>query len=254
VDRQEKPAKVGARTVTALGNPMTDDVLAIEIAVKLRRDILRGKLAPGALVKERDHAAEYGVSRSPLREAIRILAMERLIVLRPSRSPRVANPTFHEIADEVLVLLVLEKLSAELACQRATEADFAQIRAICDRMNAMTDEADHLDLFEVDMSFHTAVARASHNPALAETHQTYLARLWRARYLAASQKRNRQRVRDHHEAILAALEARNVEAVRTAIDAHLGQLSDDIGRAMEGKPLTDAQATASSTAMEQGQR
>jgi GntR family transcriptional regulator, rspAB operon transcriptional repressor len=210
----------------------------------LRRDILRGTLPPGTAVKERDHAAELGVSRTPMREAIRMLAKERLIVLRPLRSPTVANPSFREIADEVLVLLVLEKLSAELACDRATEGDFVRIRAINDQMNALPEDVDYLDQFELDMSFHAAVAQASHNAALAETHQTYLARLWRARYLAAAQKRNRDRVRAHHGAILSALEARDVTAVRQAIDAHLGQLSDDIRHAIE----TTGQGKASGAA------
>lgn len=226
---------------------MTETVLAQEIAARLRRDILRGTLAPGTALKERDHAADLGVSRTPLREAIRILAKERLVVLRPLRSPRVANPTFREIADEVRVLIVLEKLSAELACERATEADFRLLRAIHDRMDAMPEEAEYLDRFEVDMGFHAAVAEASHNAALAETHRTYLARLWRARYLAASQSRNRARVMAHHGAILAALEARDVRAVRRAIDAHLGQLAEDIGRVLEGGPLAAPPAAPTRT-------
>ena len=67
---------------------MVDANLATEIAARLRRDILRGELLPGAKVKERDNAEGLGVSRTPMREAIRILATEGLIVLAPSRSPR----------------------------------------------------------------------------------------------------------------------------------------------------------------------
>ncbi|HUG60252.1 MAG TPA: GntR family transcriptional regulator [Methylomirabilota bacterium] len=213
----------------------TDHTLAEDIADSLRRDILRGKLLPGTPLKERDRAAELGVSRTPMREAIRILAKERLVELRPSRSPLVAAPTMKEIADQVQVMLTLEKLSAELACANASDADIEAIRAINDRMAAIYDTADNLDLFEIDMSFHTAVARASHNEPLAETHRAFLARLWRARYLAASQRRNLERVMRHHNAILDALAARDVEAVRAAIDAHLGQLTDDIRAAVDGE-------------------
>ncbi|WP_417674126.1 GntR family transcriptional regulator [Roseibium sp.] len=207
---------------------MSEPNLADEIAVRLRRDILRGKLPPDAPIKERDNASELGVSRTPMREAIRMLAKEGLVILRPSRSPIVARPSFKEISDQVAVLLVLEKLSAELACVNATETDLEELRAINQRMSDCYDQADPLDLFEIDMGFHTAIAKASHNTSLAETHRAYLARLWRARFLAASQKRNRARVVGEHRVILDALEAHDVEAVRAGIDWHLGHLADDI--------------------------
>lgn len=214
---------------------MTDHNLAEDIANQLRRDILRGKLLPGAPIKERDNAADLGVSRTPMREAIRILAKERLVLLRPSRSPIVAQTSFKETADQVIVLLTLEKLSAELACQQASAEEIAEIRAVNDKMVAAYDTAEYLDLFEMDMQFHTLIAQASHNEPLAETHRTYLARLWRARYLAAQQRRNRERVMSHHTAILNAIATKDIEAVRVAIDAHLGHLAEDIRPVLESE-------------------
>ena len=214
---------------------MENPTRAEQIANRLRRDILRGNLPPASAVKERDNATEMGVSRTPMREAIRILAQEGLVILRPSRSPIVANPSFREISDAVSVLLALEILSVELACKNATQADFAAIRAINDQMAETYDQADPLDLFEIDMSFHTAIARASHNQALAETHHDYLARLWRARFLAARQRRNRERVINHHTAIMDGIESRDPAAAKTALVIHLGQLSEDI------RPFIDQQ-------------
>lgn len=212
---------------------MTEDTLPEHLANRLRRAILRGRLPPGAAIKERDTAAELGVSRTPMREAIRILAKEGLVILRPSRSPIVAQPTFKEVSDQVEVLLALEKLSAELACRAASDSEIARIAEIADTMAADFDDTDRLDMFEIDMSFHTAIARASHNDALAETHCAFLARLWRARYLAAVQRRNRERVISHHGAIVKALQLRDPEATRAAIQAHLGHLAQDIRAAME---------------------
>jgi GntR family transcriptional regulator, rspAB operon transcriptional repressor len=207
---------------------MAEDNLATSLANTLRRKILRGDLLPGALVKERDNAAELGVSRTPMREAIRMLATEGLIAMRPSFSPRVADPSFAEVSDQVLVLKTLEALSAELACARATEADLAHIRNLNARMTALYNEGDSLDLFEVDMRFHRAIAAAAHSEALAETHGAYLDRLWRVRYLAANQRQNRARAKAHHDAILAGLEARDTAAVQAVIQLHLGQLAQDI--------------------------
>jgi len=85
----------------------------------------------------------------------------------------------------------------------------------------------------IQMGFHQAVAQASHNASLAEIHRTFLARLWRARYLAAIQRRNRERVIDHHTEIVAALRARDAARVRRAIETHLGNLREDIVAVLE---------------------
>ena len=83
-------------------------------------------------------------------------------------------------------------------------------------------------MFEIDMSFHSAIARASHNEPLAEIHRTFLARLWRSRFLAAVKRRNRERVISHHRQIVGALQARDPEAIRTALGVHLDHLGEDI--------------------------
>ena len=209
---------------------MTDQTLPAQIANQLRRDILRGVLRPGMSIKERDNADKMGVSRTPLREAIRILATEGLVELRPARSPIVAIPSIKQITDEVEVLLAVEKLSGELACARATEEEIDALAAILQVMSDTFDTVDPVEMFEIDMSFHTALARAAHNDALADIHGTYLARLWRSRFLAAIQRRNRERVVDHHGQIVAALRARDATAIRAAIGTHLDRLADDITR------------------------
>lgn len=205
-----------------------EPTLPEQIANQLRRDILRGTLAPGDSLKERDKSAELGVSRTPMREAIRIVAREGLIELRPARSPVVAMPSVKQIADDVEVLLAVEKLSAELACARATDAEIDAIAAIVQRMSESFDAMDPLDMFEIDMSFHAAIARAAHNPPLAEIHSRFLARLWRARFLAAVKRRNRASVIEHHSGILSALRNRDATAIRTAIGIHLDGLGEDI--------------------------
>lgn len=207
---------------------MTEDTLAEAIAYELRREILRGNLAPGATIKERDNAERQGVSRTPMREAIRILAKEGLVQLRPLRSPIVANPSLAEIIDQIRVLHALEMLSGELACENATQADIAAIGALKDRIEAIYGQADTLDVFELDMQFHAAIVAASHNGALAETHAAYMARLWRARYLSARRKLSRERVLRQHKAICAALAARDIGAIKTEIGAHLGAMVANI--------------------------
>jgi len=214
---------------------MASEVLAEQIAAKLRRDILRGELPPGSSVKERDNAGEMGVSRTPMREAIRMLAKEGLLVLRPARSPIVAQPSFKEIADAVEVLLALENLSVDLACRHATAEDLARIDKVHAAIAANYDKLDALDLFEIDMEFHTAIAAAAHNEALFATYRSYLERLWRARFLSARQKRNRDRVIGHHAAIIAAIKAQDTTAAKDAVQRHLGNLASSIQPLIEGE-------------------
>lgn len=207
---------------------MTDDSLAESlaesIAYELRREILRGNLAPGAQIKERDNAERQGVSRTPMREAIRILANEGLVQLRPLRSPVVADPSLTDIIDQIQVLQALELLSAELACAHATDTEIAAIGALKDRIETIYGEADTLDVFELDMQFHAAIVAASHNAALAETHGAYMARLWRARYLSARRKLSRDRVLRQHAAIHDALHHRDLAAIKAEVSAHLAAM------------------------------
>jgi len=203
---------------------MANKPLAEEIADRLRRDILSGRLKPGDSVKERDNAADLGVSRTPLREATRILAKEGLIDLRPSRSPIIANPTLREVIDNIDVIRALEVLSGELACRNASPDEIDAIAALQDQLEAAPLDTDPLDLFEIDMAFHRAVAEASHNPALAETHRAYLARLWRVRYLSARQRSGKERTYRQHREIIAGLEARDAATVAQVIGSHIDHI------------------------------
>lgn len=217
---------------------MADQNLAEKIARQLRRDILRGVLEPGAPVKERETASEMGVSRTPMREAIRMLAKEGLIWLRPARSPVVANPGLDEVRDAIEVLSALEMLSIRLACLHATDADIKAIRSIEQSMAENFDTLEDIERFEIDMEFHIAIVKASHNATLAETHLSYLERLWRARFLSARRKNSKERVLRQHDAIIDALEKRNLSAATEALHAHLEHLFINIEHvfATQGEP------------------
>lgn len=204
------------------------DTLAERIAAQLRRDILLGKLAPGASVKERDNAAEMGVSRTPMREAIRILAQDGLVVLRPTRSPIVADPSLEDILDEMQVLSVLEALSGRLACTNASDKEIDRITALNNDMPRKFKTLDRVDFFEFDMNFHRAIARASHNQSLIETHNAYLSRLWRARFLSATHLLARTSVLGQHDAIVASLRARDADGIEETIRSHMALLESNI--------------------------
>lgn len=224
------------------------DTLPEQIAAQLRRDILNGKFAPGTTIKERDNAQEMGVSRTPMREAIRILANEGLVVLRPARSPIVAQPSFKQIADNIEVLTALELLSADLACQNATDEQIAHIVELNDRFCRLNDTLERIDLFELDMAFHIAIAEASNNEVLAETHRAILARLWRARFLSARRKTSRGRVMNQHNLITEGLRRRDSDMVRINLQDHLEHLLVNVRDYFEDADANKTDATPTSAA------
>lgn len=203
---------------------MSEQTLAEQIADRLRRDILLGSLAPGALIKERANSAGQGVSRTPLREAIRILASEGLVILRPSRSPIVADPTLKEVTDDLIVMNTLESLGARLACINVTAHELAEIEALNEKMLEISDTADSVDYFEVDMRFHRLITAASHNASLIDTHAAYMARLWRPRFLAASLRSDRPRVLQQHGAMVKGLRTRDITLVSAEVESHMRHL------------------------------
>ncbi|MFZ5961869.1 GntR family transcriptional regulator [Thalassococcus sp. BH17M4-6] len=217
---------------------MAEQNLPEQVAQQLRRDILRGVLKPGASIKERDSAAELGVSRTPMREAIRILAKEGLVQLRPARSPIVVQMSLSEVADSIEVLSALELLSGKLACLNASDEDIAAVRQAERYVAENFDRLDDIDRFEADMEFHLSIARASRNAALIGTHSSYLARLWRARFLSAARKRSRDRVLSQHEAIVRSIEARDIEGTQKALGEHLEHLLINVEEFYESEDKT----------------
>lgn len=232
-----------AKSKGNLSLPLAQVSLPEQIATGLRRDILNGKFAPGSAIKERDNALEMGVSRTPMREAIRILAQEGLVVLRPSRSPIIAQPTFKQISDNVVVLTALELLAADLACQTATDAQIQDIEEAQNQFEEKYASVERVEAFELDMQVHLAITRASNNEVLIETHRAMLARMWRARFLSARRAHSRARVIEQHRRIIEALKQRDPELLRLSLSDHLDALLMNVRDYFENED-TDQAATS----------
>ena len=178
--------------------------LAADAADNLREFILLGKLAPGMPVRERDLAEAFGISRTPLKEALRILEAEGLIAYGPTRRPVVADPSLEEINDWLRVQGALEALAGELACDVASDKAIAEIERLNKAIKGARDSEGQLEAFRCDMAFHDAIVAASGNRSLFETHSTYNARLWRVRFLSSQRLVSRDITRREHEEIVEA--------------------------------------------------
>ncbi|MGZ2256629.1 GntR family transcriptional regulator [Roseobacter sp. A03A-229] len=206
--------------------------LASEAADNLREFIMLGKLAPGMPVRERDLAEAFGISRTPLKEALRILEGEGLIEYGPTRRPYVADPSLDQINDWLRVQGALEALAGELACEVASDQQLAEIETLNASIKEARDTDGQLEAFRRDMTFHEAIVAASGNRALAETHATYNARLWRVRFLSSQRIPSRDGTRREHLEIVDALKSRDAKAARRALKQHLRTAETNIAAAM----------------------
>ena len=194
---------------------------AAEAADALREFILLGKLKAGMPVREREMAEALGVSRTPLKEALRILEHEGLVVYGPTRRPHVADPSLEELAENLAVLGALEALAGELACVNATDDEIAHAATLERKMGEAPLETDPLAFFRWDMEFHQTIVAAARNKALLEAHNAFNARLWRARFISSKKRTGRDSTLGQHEDILGALQARNGPGCAGHLRRHL---------------------------------
>lgn len=227
------------RRPLSLKDLITDDLtsarhpnLAEDVTGKLRDLILVEKLPPGLALNERDLSGLLGVSRTPVREAIHQLEAEGLVEYSQTRRPFVANPSLKTLSEWLLVIGALEGLAGEQACANASDRELRQIGAKFDEMVARSSEDDPLVRFTLDMDFHRMVVAAARIPALAETHNQYNARLWRARYLSTLRKIDRREQALRHKPICDALLARDGTAAARALREHLGNAIGNIETAI----------------------
>lgn len=192
-----------------------------EVAARIREMILEDELPPGAPIRERQLAERLGVSRTPLREALKLLAAEGLVELAPRRGATVAAPSRAEIRELLEVLGGLEGFAARLACGRAQPAQLRELRALHHEMVAAWLRGDRLGYFHRNQTIHRAIVQLAGNRALSDYHRAINARVYRARYICNLRTRRWEQAIREHEQILDALERRDAAAVGSLLETHV---------------------------------
>ena len=192
-----------------------------EIVERLRDMILEGILPASHRVPEKALCIELAVSRTPLREALKVLASEGLLDLLPNRGAVVTSLTENDIAEAFPVLANLERMAGELACQRISGEEVADIKALHGEMAGCYRRGDRPAYFALNQKIHDRIIAAAGNDVLADVHRSISVRLRRARYSAnMSAERWRQAVEEHEE-FLEALQARDGERLATLLKTHI---------------------------------
>ena len=182
---------------------------------------MQGSLPAGSRLNERLLTAQLGVSRTPLREAFKVLATEGLVELLPNRGAIVSAIDPVRIADTLAVMGALEALAGELACTHASDGQVNEIRSLHQEMLANHARGDLAGYFKFNQAIHLKIVKYSGNAVLYQTYRHLNANVRRARYMAnLSQDRWDAAVREHGE-ILEALARRDVGRIRVLLAEHL---------------------------------
>jgi DNA-binding GntR family transcriptional regulator len=201
--------------------PIVRRPLHEEATDRLRDLIVQGRLVAGVRLNERLLTAQLGVSRTPLREAFKVLATEGLVELLPNRGAIVSQMDSVRLAETLAVMGSLEALAGELACRNATEAQINEIRALHFEMLAYHARGDLAGYFKFNQAIHLKIVKYSGNAVLFNTYRQMNGNVRRARYLANLSKDRWDAAVREHDAILAALSARDVERIKALLSDHL---------------------------------
>ncbi|MCB1482103.1 MAG: GntR family transcriptional regulator [Rhodobiaceae bacterium] len=201
--------------------PIERRTLYDELVERVRGLVVEGALQPGEKIPERELCERFGVSRTPLREALKVLASDGLVQLTPNRGATVARLTVEDLEDVFPVMGALEALAGELACHNITDEQIAEIQDVHRKMVACYEARMLPEYFQLNQRIHELILEAAGNRTLSAQYSSLAQRIRRARFMAnASDARWKQAVSEHEE-IISALESRNGEALASILKLHL---------------------------------
>ena len=192
-----------------------------ETVSRLRALITEGDLPPGSRIQERELCERFGVSRTPLREALKVLASEGLVDLTPHRGARVTRLSGTDLRDAFEIVAALEALAGELACARIDQAGLDRLAALQGEMSGHYRRGDLAAYFRCNQEIHETINRAAGNAQLTEMYDLLSRRVRRARYLANHSPERWATALREHEAILDALQRRAGPECAALLRAHL---------------------------------
>jgi len=210
--------------------PRYDDVVS-----GIRDLIVEGDLPAGERISERELCDRFGVSRTPLREALKVLASEGLVELMPNRGARVIRLTEQDAAEMFEVMGTLEGLAGELAASRITDEELAELKALHYQMALHQARRELMPYFRLNQEIHRKIFEISRNRTLIAVYRGLAGRIRRPRYLANISAPRWAEALKEHEAILAALEARDGASLGQILKDHLRKTCETVKQALRAE-------------------
>jgi DNA-binding GntR family transcriptional regulator len=197
-------------------------------AHRLRELIIEGELPAGMRLNERALCDRLGISRTPLREAFRLLAAEGLVTLHPNRGAQVVQLSTEDIRESFEVMGALEALSGELACRHITPAEIAEIKALTFEMLASHAREDLPAYYRVNRLIHDRINLAARNRLLTQTYRMLNLRIQNLRFRSNLDHDKWNRAAREHAQMVEALEARDAARLAAVLRAHLHQKGEAV--------------------------
>ena len=215
-----------------LSRPIPRTSLHDTIVNRVRTMVYDGDLKPGDKVPERLLCETLGISRTPLREALKVLASEGVLELLPNRGARVAKLTAADVDEMFPVMGALEGLAGELACANASEADLAELRALHYQMALHHTRGERAEYFALNQKIHEKIMAAAGNDLLVAMYEGLAGRIRRARYISSITPERWKQAMAEHEDMLAALEARDGPRLALVLRGHLQNKCEAVKEAL----------------------
>lgn len=201
----------------------------------LRENILTGILKPGQRLMEIQLASQLGVSRTPIREAMRMLELEGLVVMIPRKGAIVAEITKKDLEDVLEVRCALEELAVELACAKITRSQIDALKEKVLEFQQVMEEDNITALAEKDVEFHDIIFAATNNPRLVQLLSNLREQMYRYRMEYLKDTKTHVRLVKEHEMIIHNLEQRDVENAKKNISSHITNQVTSVSRYLNTK-------------------
>ena len=208
-----------------------------EVTSRLRDLIVQGHFGPGQRINEVRLGQDLGVSRTPLREAIRTLSSEGLLELMPNRGAIVRSFSMREVIDMIEALSVIEQGCARLACERATEVEIQRFRNLHAEMVEKYDARERLTYFQLNQELHGMLVGLAENETLMSMHEDIQSRLKRIRFLGNDEPTVWAQAIADHGAMVEALTKRDSDALVAVLRSHKNLTIDRIRNVATGELL-----------------
>ena len=192
----------------------------------LRQAILRGELKPGERLMEIQLANKLGVSRTPIREAIRKLELEGLVLMIPRKGAEVAKITEKNMLDVLEVRRALEELAVKLACERITEEEIQELKDAADAFQKTLSEKDITKIAEADEAFHDVIFKSTGNDRLIQLLNSLREQMYRYRLEYLKREEYHSQLLEEHQQIIDRITRKDQSEAAELIDRHIGNQVD----------------------------
>jgi DNA-binding GntR family transcriptional regulator len=236
--RTTKKAEVSATAITSprRGKPPQRATASSRIYSQLRGELVSMRRLPGEVISEAEIALTYGVSRTPVREAILKLSDEGLVDVFPQSGIFVSRIPLAALPEAIIIRKALEETTARLAAERATSSQILQLRAIIERQREADAAGDRTAFHQADELFHATIADVAKHPGIWTLILQVKVHVDRYRQLTLPVAGRMTQVIAEHEPILAAIEAHDPQRAGAAMERHLDQLLHDISLTQNTNP------------------